>query len=595
MIKKIMVTALCLLLITALVCGCAKDGGNTDNISSTDNVSSTDKVTSKTEISYSTSFDNMPEMSYESVTTYVSGDTALFEFINPGLDSFSAEIVTYSLSQDKVLGQVNLGEGIFQISLLDKGFAVADVAKNVVTYYDNSCSVTDSATVFKNNMLKFAKLSADGKYILAQNYSSELLILNSKTQKVSTLNKGKTFEKVEYYKGKFYLLGAGVSVLEPENNHYYSVLDVVSTYGAVGDYAVGINGSYLACLSTKGDKHKMINIGERPGYLIDISDYGCVSVDSGDGKTVVMFYDINNSRGAKYTQKGNIISVKQISENFAITVTKNTENVLEYKLLDLSDLKKSAIKSEELDQDALNGVKELPDYSGESKTVQLTKQLENDYGIRVMFGEDIFTMSDLGFEIMGTDEETAYDYMLKLGDYFDNYPKGLLKEAGLGRPLVLYLCDKIRNNVEGLSIYIGGYNVIYMQVGGKDEYFFSNLTHEVGHALANGIDDKLTSGWVKLMPQEVIKAYGDGIEGISVEYTADDKGKTPVWFTDVYGRSNEKEDRAMVFQKMYDRYVEGDNKLFEYDGLKKKADYWVYMLSETYDSCKNETIFNWGK
>lgn len=581
--KRFIITAVSFLLITAFMCGCTKDAGKTDN------------TPSKTEVSYSTTFENMPEMSYDSVTTYVLEDVALFEFINPGLDSFSAEIVSYSLSQDKVLGQVNLGEGIFQISLLDEGFAVADVTKNTVTYYDNSCSKTDSVTVFQNNMLHFAKLSADGKYVLAQNYESELLIFNRKTQKVSTLNKGKTFEKAEYYKGKFYLLGAGAGVVEPENNHYYSISDVVRTYGAVGDYALGINGSYLACLSTKGDEHKMINIGEKPGYLIDTGDYGCVSVDNGDGKTVVMFYDINNSRVTEYSQEGNIISVKQISENLAIIVTKNTENVLKYKLLDLSDLKKSALKAEKLNQDALNGVEELPDYSGESKTVQLTKQLENDYGVRVMYGEDIFNMSDLGFEIMGTDEDSAYNYMLKLGDYFDYYPKGLLKEAGLGRPLVLYLCDKIRNNVEGLSIYIGGYNVIYMQVGGKDEYFFSSLSHEMGHALENGIDAELIAGWTELMPAEVVKAYGDGIDGISVEYTPDDKGRTPVWFRDVYGRSNEKEDRATVFQEMYDAYIRNDIGMLSYEGLKKKADYWVYMLTETYDSCKNETIFNWGK
>ena len=45
--------------------------------------------------------------------------------------------------------------------------------------------------------------------------------------------------------------------------------------------------------------------------------------------------------------------------------------------------------------------------------------------------------------------------------------------------------------MEGLSVYIGGYNTIYMQLGGKDEYFFSSLTHEVGHALENGIDTEL--------------------------------------------------------------------------------------------------------
>ena len=559
------------------------------------NSGETGNINPETSVTYNTSFENMPKMSYENVVTYVLEDTVIFEYINPGLDSFAAEVVSYSLSQDKVLGKLSLGEGNFQLSVMENGFAVIDLTKNTVDYFGKDCSKTDSVKAFDNNMLSFSKLSRDGNYILAQNYERELLIFNSKTQKVSTLNKGKTFEKAEYYNGKFFLLGAGAGILEPENNHYYGISDVVRTYGAVGDYAVGMNGSYLACLSTKGDEHKMINIGERPGYLVGAGDYGCVPVDNVDGKMVVMFYDINNSRASEYTQEGNIISVKQISESFAIIVTKNTENVLEYKLLDLSDLKKSALKAEELNLDALNGVEVLPDYSGESKTVQLIKQLENDYGVRVMYGEDIFGVSDLGFEIMGTDEETAYSYMLKLGDYFDLYPKGLLKEAGLGRPLVLYLCDKIKNNVEGLSVYIGGYNTIYMQVGGKDEYFFSRLTHEVGHALENGIDTELIAGWTELMPKQVVKAYGDGIEGISVEYTPDDKGKTPVWFTDVYGRSNEKEDRATVFQKMYDAYLENDEGIFKYEGLKKKKDYWSYMLRETFESRKGMNEFNWDK
>ena len=134
--------------------------------------------------------------------------------------------------------------------------------------------------------------------------------------------------------------------------------------------------------------------------------------------------------------------------------------------------------------------------------------------------------------------------------------------------------------------------MIYMQVGGKDEYFFSSLSHEMGHALENGIEAELIAGWTELMPKDVIKAYGDGIEGISVEYTPDDKGKTPVWFTDVYGRSNEKEDRATVFQKMYDAYISGETDMFSYEGLKKKADYWNYMLRKTYKSCKNTDIFN---
>ena len=46
---------------------------------------------------------------------------------------------------------------------------------------------------------------------------------------------------------------------------------------------------------------------------------------------------------------------------------------------------------------------------------------------------------------------------------------------------------------------------------------------------------------------------------------------------------------------MYNSYVDSDLGLFKYDGLKKKANYWSYMLRQTYDSCKNIDKFKWEK
>ena len=587
--KKYIMMIVCCLMTALFVCGCVKDISKTDSGSDTSDNSDNTVV-------YKTSFSGMPNMAYESVNTYVSADTVIFEYINPGLDTFTAELVSYSLSEDKVLGQVNLGEGNFQISLSRDGFIVFDLLNSVADYYDKACSKTNSVKVFEVNTLHFAKASSDGKYFLAQDYTNgDLLVYNTETKRTAKLNKDIMFEKAEYHGGKFYLMGTGAYVLEPENNHFYCISDNLRTYDVGEEYIFGNNGSYIVLLSTQKSADKMINIDERQGYLINAGDYGCVTVDYADNKCSAVFYDIKNSCFAEYSQEGMMSSVKQISDTYAITVTKNSENAFEYKLLDISGLKKNALKIETLNQDAIDGVQEIPDYSGNSETAGLTQQLENDYGVRVMYGEDIFNTNDLGYEIAGTDEDTAYKYMLKLGDYFDCYPKGLLKEAGLGRPLVIYLCDKIKNNIAGLSTYGYGYNIIYMQVGGKDEYFFSSLTHEIGHALENGINQELIDGWSELMPVEVIKAYGDGIEGISVEYTPDDKGRTPVWFRDVYGRSNEAEDRATVFQQMYDSYISNDNGMFEYEGLKKKADYWSYMLRESYESCKNADIFNWGE
>lgn len=584
--KKYIMTIICLVMTAFILAGCVKDVSKTDS-------SPLNRGDDET-IVYNTSFSGMPNISSDNVTAYVAGDTVIFESINSGLDSFTAQLVSYSLKKDKVLGQVNLGEGNFQISLIEDGFIVFDLMKGSADYYDNACSKTDSVTVFNVNTLHFAKASSDGKYILAQNYSNgELLVYNTETKRTSTLNKDIIVEKAEYHDGKFYLMGTGAYVLEPENNHFYSLSDKLRTYDVGKEYVFGNNGSYIVLLSTQKSDDKMINIDERQGYLIDAGDYGCVTADYADNKSQTVFYDIENSCFAQFSTEGMISCVEQISKNSAIVVTKNSDNIFEYSLLDISNLKKNDLKTELLSQDAIDGVIEIPDYSGGAKTVELTGRLVDDYGVRVMYGEDIFNTNDLGYEIAGTDEATAYDYMLKLEDYFNYYPKGMLKEAGLGRPLVIYLCDKIANNIAGLSAYTQGYNIIYMQVGGKDEYFFSSLTHEMGHALENCIDAELIAGWTELMPAEVIKAYGDGIDGISVEYTPDDKGKTPVWFRDVYGRSNEKEDRATIFQGMYDSYVENDEGIFKYDGLNKKKDYWSYMLRETFESCKDVKKFNW--
>lgn len=586
--KKYIAAIICLVMTALILAGCVKNVGKTDSSPS----NNTDAQT----VVYNTTFKDMPNISSDNVTAYVSGDTVIFECINSGLDSFNAQLVSYSLKEDKVLGQVNLGEGNFQISLIEDGFIVFDLMKGTADYYDNACSKTNSVTVFNVNTLHFANASSDGKYILAQNYSNgDLLIYNTETKRTSTLKKNIMVETVEYNDGKFYLMGTGAYVLEPENNHFYSLSEKLRTYSVGKDYVFGNNGSYIVLLSTQKSDDKMINIDERQGSLIDVGDYGCVTADYNGENSQAVFYDIENSCFAQFSSEGMITCIRQISQSSAIVVAKNSDNIFEYSLLDLSKLKKNGLKIEALNQDAIDGVLEMPDYIGGTKTVELTDKLVKDYGVRVMYGEDIFNTNDLGYEISGTDEDTAYNYMLKLKDYFNYYPQGLLKEAGLGRPLVLYLCDKIANNISGLSTYACGYNIIYIQVGGKDEYFFSSLTHEVGHALENGINRELIEGWSKLMPEEVIKAYGDGIDGISVEYTPDDKGRTPVWFRDVYGRSNEAEDRATIFQGMYDSYAENDEGIFKYDGLKKKKDYWSYMLRESFESCKDVNEFNWDK
>lgn len=594
--KKITM-AISLLLSLLLLYSCVENNSNS-NTSNENSVNGSDIVStpaeSKPSYNYSTTFENFPKTTYESATINITGDTLIIECINPGLNSFECEIISYSLSEDKLLGQLKLGNGRFKTSPIDGGFAVTDMDKRTTDYYGINCVKSASVKIAEDCFIDFAAVSFDGRYILTQNCANNDLILYDRTvDKSHTISSGKIYTKVEYSDGRFYLLGGGAYILEPDNNHYYSISETVYTYGVSKNNIVGINGSYIVSLSASKGESKMASLGNISGNIIDTNEYGCVTVEYNGNGTTVYFLGTDNYEVSIYTDHGMTVSAKQISDSTAVVISKNAENLLSCRLIDISGLKTESLTVEKLNGDKISGVAELPDYYGNQETVALVKKLEADFGVRVLFSNDLFSMSDFGYEIRSTDEATAYRYMQKLGDYFKYYPEGLLKEAGLGRPIVLYLCDTIQKNIEGLSIYRMGHNVIYINVGGSDTYFLSNLTHEFGHAFENGMNPTVINGWVKLMPEEVVKAYGDGIGGISVEYTADDMGKTPVWFANIYGRRNEQEDRATIFQKMYEAYISGDMSMYKYDGLKKKADYWSYMLRETYESCKNAKKLNW--
>ena len=175
---------------------------------------------------------------------------------------------------------------------------------------------------------------------------------------------------------------------------------------------------------------------------------------------------------------------------------------------------------------------------------------------------------------------------------FQFLPNGLLKEMNDRRPVVIYLCEGLMPSAGGINTVLDGYNVSFLSVTGNDDYFLSVASHEMAHAIEQGISSKVLSGWREMMPKEAQNAYGN--LSLTVEYTPDDKGKTPVWFIDAYGRSSEIEDRAVIFAAMFDSYLSRDYSIFSYEGISKKADYWCKMLDESYDSCKNSE-FNWKR
>lgn len=540
---------------------------------------------------YETTFTNMIEKNSEIVNTYISGDTVIFEYVTPGLDSSKSEIVSYSLKDDKVLGTLTLNDGIYKIMTIeDNSFYVVDLDKGEYTLYNSNCEKINNNKI-SDNTISVINLSSDKAYFLYQDINdSKIYKYNINSKKLVELqNENEWLQDIYTNKTNSYFIGNNIIKYNSNDEELEKIENKVNPQIVNENYIFGIKSSYLTMYSFSSKNYKMIKLNNDSENIKDAEGNLLVTVDESNN---IYIYDFDKMKILKGQETNNVISLKIINDNQILIVTNNKK--LEYKIVDFNNYESlTDFVLEDYKENTINGYIDLPDYTGSDTTISLTKKIEEEYGVRILYGDDIFNISSLGYNFTKVSEETAYYYMSLIYAYLDYYPKGLLKEAGLGNPVIIYLCSDLGPG--GVNLYDNGYNLIYVTVGGNDDFFLSTLTHEIGHALEHKISGDLLQGWVDMMPREALEAYGDGIEGITVEFTKDDKGKTPVWFYDVYGRQNEKEDRATIFAGMYNSYVDSDLGLFKYDGLKKKANYWSYMLRQTYDSCKNIDEFKWEK
>jgi hypothetical protein len=121
----------------------------------------------------------------------------------------------------------------------------------------------------------------------------------------------------------------------------------------------------------------------------------------------------------------------------------------------------------------------------------------------------------------------------------------------------------------------------------------------MSHLIDYSLSTSILNGWTGLLPESITdKAYFNTYSAAyDNDYTPYDDGDTKVWFYDNYSRTFPTEDRAVIFQNMYESYI--DNKLTDefdkYENLRKKARYYCVMLRDTFESCKNAETLPWEK
>lgn len=532
-------------------------------------------------------FSAMPQKTQPLSEVYhINENVVLFKFITPGMDSSLIELVCYDISSDSLLGELNLGEGWIDVFTLDSGFAVLDYNNKTYTIYNNACLEKSIVTLAFDGNIGSAALNGDSLllsdlrtgyyYIYDLTASTSVPVDESISASEYTWagNHNEAFLIYSYNGGMFTITADGKSKFVTATAQ--SVQETGDTYiaGVVGDYAVfrSLTGSAAEMIPLRGDTENF-HSSFANSFLSSSTD------DTG----VLHYYDLNRRTVTDYKVSGYVMDAT-LWGTTAVMVMHDDQSGFSYGYVDFVSITSVGLDAATYDKTVIDNLRPLPKVSG------VASEILNTYGITVIGEHDFFDMEPYGFTITAATSDQIIDRTEQLQDFLAYFPEGIFKELNAKAPVVIVLCDELGGNAGGLNTLIDGYNVSFLSVTGSGEYFNGVAAHELAHAIERGVSLSDLDAWTSMQPVEVQSAYGN--LSLTVEYTVDDKGKTPVWFTDAYGRTNAMEDRATVFEDMYEAYVTGDVSSLSYDGLKQKVAFWSRMLRNNFACCA-DVSFPW--
>lgn len=605
--KKFLSLLLAVIIMLQL-CGCKKDDTSKDEPSSSSSQTSS-QATSSTQpenvlMTYDDlTFKDMPDIKTELANVYTAGDSvAIMEFITPDLNTYTSTVVTYSLSKDKCLGTLDLGDGRRNIEPMSNGgFYITDFINRELSEYDSSCNKIKSIEFdsIKNigSYISFAKLNSDeSKMLIGDAASGKLILLDIKTDTSTPIEcDNKIYQCMGIKDDKFITLDSDNNLCTVSYDGNVEVMYINNTAQYINNnYAIDLKGSYLTFLPLIKSQPIMVKIDVDSELICSaLKSTVLTQTQESEYNNTLYFYNTNAMNIYSLPVDVNIVAAALTYDGYAIAIVKEPGNdSFTYKIYNPEQGTSAPLKTQDYNKDTINEIPILPDFDGSPKAKEIFKNIQDKYGIRIMFEDpDFFSIEDLGYVIEKTDEENVLKRIDLITEFLDFLPEGTFKEAGEERPLILFLCDDIsKGKYGGVNTSLCSYNISYVTTPESDFLFKSFLSHELAHALERKTPSNILEGWKELMPEEIQKTYGD--ESLDVQFTPADEGNTTAWFIEPYGRNNEYEDRATVFEHIYADYLNGTN-AFTSDELKKKAEYWKTILSSTYKACENTELLKW--
>ena len=537
-------------------------------------------------------FSDVPANDSAFVRVYPGDGTVLFEYVTPGMSSYQSTLVNFSLAENKTLGSVTLGDGVFSVSTGKNGaFTVCNAISACVVNYRPDCTAesTKQISCFEGGV-DFIMYAGEGsKLLAAESRSGKLYLVTPDGSDKTGLNaEPGYYEPVGTADGSFVVTLGGQSVYVIGQDGAVSRLFSNGNVTCVNkDYAAGRIVDHLAFLPLAGGDFTFIRVRDTDESLAASANGAFLTVAQSESAFTLRLYRTATLKCCEYALEGELAAAGVLpGSRFVVAVTRVSAGYA-YELLDTAMWKDSAVPVES-DLSTVLGEVTLPPVGSADEADSYAKQILDEWNVRFLYEpcEFIDSLSEIGVTMTMCEDRSAILKAEKdVIETFPFLPEAVWKKVGGDSPLLVILCEDIPGSVAGWNFEWAGSNVIVIEIDCSPEIYTHNFVHETGHAIDRIVyktASALIGEWDSLTPGYVIEALErgtvDGVNVITNEFTPYDKSGN-VYYTNYYAMTNPEEDRAETIAYFYNAVFLGEDPgLFAHEGLKNKALHWAKMI-----------------
>ncbi len=376
--------------------------------------------------SYTPDFSAMPEVNSEFAQVYLTDNVAVFTFIMPGMNDVCTQVVTYDLSSDTLLGQMDLCEGnVCIFPMEDTYFAVLDLNRGVFRIYDSAC-LLEKEFIIPNVQ---CPLGLAGRHenvlLISEPISGHILLvdLSTETTLISELAPD-VYMLVGAYDRNFLLQSYELGLVRLSMDCSYTVLYENAYADAVGNtYAAGVQGDYMTLLPLGGGDAVMAPSGLGGEIFLDSCDaaFLCRSQHY-DSPDYVQYIDTTSMTDKQLLADGMVLDGAFFGQQAVLITRKAYGEPLQFEFVDFSALQKHSLHTLAYDHGILDGREPLPAPTGSQQMLELIARYESEYGVRIVYEPDVFDVEPFGYTLTPCTEEVAYDRAVLLEKLFQFLP-----------------------------------------------------------------------------------------------------------------------------------------------------------------------------